>query len=440
MYSIICNNSNHLVPSLSLSSSARLHVSAVRVAASFISRSSSSLSRVRPSFVSNTQFWNQMTTSTSSSSTFSTSKRCTNRSIAFYKLHGTTTTTTTTTTTRSSHTKNIRTASSTAATVRKSTRFELAAAAISDDSTIQEQQEQPSNSTTTNEQQQQQQQLQQQQQTQPQLVHKVEGLCAVYKPINWTSQDVVSYIRGMLERDARQRGVTLAKRRSRRSKNKIKVGHGGTLDPLAEGVLVLGIGSGTKILKEYLAGDKEYLAKGKFGFETNTLDLEGNVTKQEPYEHITKEDVIQNLDKFMGNTMQIPPMFSAIRQGGKRLYEQARNGVDENDIEIQPREIEITKLDYVHDEEEGLPSFGLSVQCGGGTYIRSLIRDIGYKLDSAATMTGLVRTQQGPFLVKDTLKKDEWSADAIYAAVEKNNLEISYLQQDEFDEDGVETG
>lgn len=257
------------------------------------------------------------------------------------------------------------------------------------------------------------------------LVHRAEGLCAVHKPMDWTSQDVVSYIRGMLERDARERGVVLAKRRSRKSKKKIKVGHGGTLDPLAEGVLVLGIGSGTKILTNYLSGSKGYEATGKFGSETNTLDLEGNVTKTAEFDHITHEMVESSLDKFVGKIMQIPPIFSAIRKNGKRLYEQAREGKSAEDVVIDPREVEVFNLEYIPDDKEGLPSFGLSIQCGGGTYIRSLIRDIGYDLDSAATMTSLVRTQQGPFSLDDAMPREDWSADAIYAAVEKSNLKLT---------------
>jgi len=249
----------------------------------------------------------------------------------------------------------------------------------------------------------------------------------------------------MLERDARNRGITLAKRRSRRSKKKIKVGHGGTLDPLAEGVLVLGIGPvGTKSLTKYLSGSKGYVAKGKFGFETNTLDMEGNVTKSESYDHISHEEVERSLEKFRGKIMQVPPLFSAIRKNGKRLYEQARiEGKVEEDIVIDPREVEIYQLEYVPDDgggdhsgqgdadQGGLPSFGLTVQCGGGTYIRSLIRDIGYEVGSVATMTNLIRTKQGPFTLDNAMPKDEWNADTIYAAVEKFNAELSSDNDDD---------
>lgn len=285
-------------------------------------------------------------------------------------------------------------------------------------------------SSSVNEKEQEQQQDHQQQLPEP-LVHLEEGLCAIYKPINWTSQDVVSYIRGMLERDAKNRGVTLAKRRSKKSKHKIKVGHGGTLDPLAEGVLVIGIGSGTKVLTQYLSGSKAYAAEGKFGFETNTLDLEGNVTKTGEFGHITHELVEESLCKFVGKIDQIPPIFSAIRKNGKRLYEEAREGKSEDDVEIDSREVEVHELKYIPNEDDGLPSFNLSVECGGGTYIRSLIRDIGYDLDSVATMTRLVRTKQGPFALDDAIHREDWTTETIYAAVARNNLRMS--EQDDLE-------
>jgi tRNA pseudouridine55 synthase len=254
-------------------------------------------------------------------------------------------------------------------------------------------------------------------------IHLAEGLCAVYKPLDWTSNDVVSFIRGMLEREARNRGAKLAKRRSRKSKNKIKVGHGGTLDPLATGVLVIGVGSGTKDLQKYLKGSKRYTAGVELGFETETLDMEGNRTKELPFEHVTAESVEKIIPEFTGKIMQKPPIYSALKKNGKRLYEQARNGKTEDDIEIEAREVEVYDLKFLPEDKDGktMPCFGLNVECGGGTYIRSLVRDMGNSLDTAATMTSLERTQQGPFTLNDVIAKDEWSPETIYAAVAKYN-------------------
>ena len=254
-------------------------------------------------------------------------------------------------------------------------------------------------------------------------IHLAEGLCAVYKPLDWTSNDVVSYIRGMLERDARERGATLAKRRSRKSKKKVKVGHGGTLDPLATGVLVIGVGSGTQDLQKYLKGSKKYTAGAELGFETETLDMEGNRTKVMPFDHVSPDTIQGVIPQFIGKIMQKPPIYSAIRKNGKRLYEQAREGKTEDDIEIEAREVEVHELKYLDKDKDGksFPCFGLDVDCGGGTYIRSLVRDIGSSMDTCATMTSLERTQQGPFTLEDAIPRDQWSCESIYAAVEKFN-------------------
>ena len=168
----------------------------------------------------------------------------------------------------------------------------------------------------------------------------------------------------------------------------------------------------------FLDGSKRYRAGGELGFETTTLDMEGNITKREPFEHITEEKLLQAIPSFVGTIDQIPPIFSAIRKGGKRLYEQARQGVAAEDVDIPARQVVIHNIDMV---SCSIPTFELDVECGGGTYIRSLIRDIGYKLGSAATTKSLERTKQGPFTTKDAIVKDDWSADSIYASIDHFN-------------------
>jgi len=227
----------------------------------------------------------------------------------------------------------------------------------------------------------------------------------------------------MLERDARERGVKLAKRRSK-SKMKVRVGHGGTLDPLAEGVLVLGIGRGTKMLQSYLTGPKAYYAEVKLGFETTTLDLAGNTTQTatpELISSITPQQIIDLLPKFTGTILQTPPVYSAIRKDGVRMYERARRGETAEDVGIEAREVVIERIEMKEGKEGGLPCFGLEVECGGGTYIRSLVRDIGRELGCYATMTSLVRTKQGPFDLGMTLERDEWSVDTVNDAVKRSN-------------------
>lgn len=255
-----------------------------------------------------------------------------------------------------------------------------------------------------------------------------EGLFAVYKPLDWTSNDVVSYIRNMLEQDARRRGADVKKRKSKKG---YKVGHGGTLDPLAEGVMVLGVGSGTKNLQNYLNGSKKYKASVQLGYETNTLDLEGNVTMTHSFDHVTKTSIQNVIPKFTGKIMQVPPIFSAIRKDGKRLYKEARAGKTIDDIDIEAREVEIYNLTYIDHDHKGrhLPFFGLNCECGGGTYIRSLVRDIGRSVGSLATMTSLERTQQGQFTTQDAIPREEWSIESIYAAIEKANEARRFMEK-----------
>lgn len=247
-------------------------------------------------------------------------------------------------------------------------------------------------------------------------LYRDQGLFAVYKPLEWTSSDVVSYIRGILERDARHRGakpLKVGSRQAKRNKNRVvKVGHGGTLDPLATGVLVIGVGSGTKELQNYLSGSKAYVAEGELGYETTTLDSEGNVTQTAGWEQVTPEKLQESLTHFRGSIDQVPPLFSAIRKDGKRMYEVGREG---GTAELDARPVEVHRLEVT--DSNHLPRFSLEVECGGGTYVRSLIRDIGYQVDSVATMTALERTKQGPFRLEDCLPRDQWDPDHIYAAI-----------------------
>jgi tRNA pseudouridine55 synthase len=255
-------------------------------------------------------------------------------------------------------------------------------------------------------------------------LYLAEGLLAVHKPLNWTSQDVVSYIRVILERDARNRGAKPTPIHSRRNKSqKVKVGHGGTLDPLASGVLVVGVGRGTKQLNDYLSGSKAYRATGRLGMETSTLDMDptGDVVKEASWEHVNEKMLKAVLPKFRGTINQVPPLFSAKRVNGKKLYELARDGTLDVDIVIESKQVEIYNLELVDVE---LPEFTIDMECGGGTFVRSLIRDIASELESVATTTFLQRTKQGPFVLEDCLEKDNWSAEKIYDQIEEWNKRL----------------
>lgn len=173
-----------------------------------------------------------------------------------------------------------------------------------------------------------------------------------------------------------------------------KVGHAGTLDPLATGVLPVMIGGATKFLSHLPEHDKGYLAEFELGKTTDTLDITGNLTGEFPV-NCNDEQVRYAIESFKGKIMQVPPMYSAVSVGGKRLYELARSGVE---VERQSREIEIKKLDM-------LPKNGdyyvIDVLCSKGTYIRSLIDDIGKMLGTGAVMTSLCRTQACGFSLAD---------------------------------------
>ncbi|CAG8520419.1 16182_t:CDS:2 [Funneliformis caledonium] len=214
-------------------------------------------------------------------------------------------------------------------------------------------------------------------------------------------------------------------------KNKLKLGHGGTLDPLASGVLVIGVNDGCKRLQDYIKCKKIYEAVGMFGFATDTYDSEGKVIAIGPTEHITKEDISQLLTKFIGDIMQVPPMYSALRIDGRRLYDYARKGLSlprniqarsiridslslldfttNHNFQIPKTDITITdKNNHVENiNQASYPIFKIRVECGSGTYIRSLIHDIGKELGSAAHVVELKRLQQGNFILKkNTL---EWN-------------------------------
>ena len=190
-------------------------------------------------------------------------------------------------------------------------------------------------------------------------------------------------------------------------KNLIKVGHGGTLDPLATGVIVLGIGDGTKLLGSYLGGSKKYHAFGELGIMTDTLDNTGKIVSKKTCDHITRSDIESASKQFIGDIMQIPPMYSALKKDGKRLYEIAREG---KVIDREARKMTCYNLSVDNESESlQLPQFGLKVECSGGFYIRSLIVDIAEKLDNYANMINLERTKHGPFDVSDCIYEEDWN-------------------------------
>ncbi len=145
------------------------------------------------------------------------------------------------------------------------------------------------------------------------------------------------------------------------------------------------------------------------------------MTKTGPVNHVTMDSIEKVLPDFTGRIMQVPPIFSALRKNGKKMYQSAREGVSADDIVIEPREVEIHQLHLVRTNKVPLPKFELAMECGGGTYVRSLIRDIGHALGTVATTTLLERTKQAQFTLDDCLSKANWNAENIYAEIEKRN-------------------
>lgn len=195
------------------------------------------------------------------------------------------------------------------------------------------------------------------------------------KPLGWTSFDAVKRLRGALSR--------------RLGMKKIKVGHAGTLDPLATGVMILCTGRATKRIDELQAGVKEYVATIALGATTPSFDLETQIDATYPTEHITRELVEQVITTFQGRIEQIPPSYSACKVDGKRAYELARKG---KEVELKPKILVIDEIELL---DFSPVSITIRVVCSKGTYIRALARDIGQALHSGAHLTALRRTRVG---------------------------------------------
>lgn len=206
------------------------------------------------------------------------------------------------------------------------------------------------------------------------------GFLNIYKPVGMTSHDVVAVLRRV---------------------TKIKqIGHTGTLDPFAEGVLPICVGKATRLI-EYLQDDKEYLATVQFGASTNTFDLDGEKTFVSD-KKVTKSEVEEGLKAFSGEISQLPPIFSAIKVKGKKLYEYARKG---EEVEIHPRKVVIENIELkVFDEENQRAQ--ILIKCSKGTYIRSIANDLGQNLGCGGYLVKLIRTQAGSFRVEDSFQLD----------------------------------
>ena len=208
-------------------------------------------------------------------------------------------------------------------------------------------------------------------------------IICVDKPLKWTSFDAVKRIRGVLQR---RYGI-----------RKLKVGHAGTLDPLATGVMIICTGKATKQIDSLQSGIKEYIATVALGATTPSYDLETEIDAHYPTDHITEDLVRHTLQKFVGSIEQTPPSFSACKINGKRAYKLARQG---KDVDLKPKLLVIDSIDLLEFSPEEIK---IRVVCSKGTYIRALARDIGLSLRSGAHLTALKRTRVGDIKLSDCL-------------------------------------
>ncbi|XP_072177175.1 pseudouridylate synthase TRUB1-like isoform X2 [Diadema setosum] len=271
---------------------------------------------------------------------------------------------------------------------------------------------------------------------------RLNGLFAVVKPAGITSANVVDRLKTVLLRDIGYReehGEQLLHGECRESieagekggspncamyktgwTNKKcyklpKIGHGGTLDMHATGVLVIGIGRGTKQLASYLQGGKTYVAHGCLGKATDTMDASGEVTESSEFGHISECDFKGALNNFVGNIMQAPPLYSALKVQGERMSDLVKRGV-----EVAPKPERPVQVYSLRCLTFNPPDFTFEVNCGGGFYVRKLIHDLGKSLGSCAHMMALCRTKQGYFMLdKHALPEDRWTLQDILQAVEE---------------------
>lgn len=216
-----------------------------------------------------------------------------------------------------------------------------------------------------------------------------EGVVLLFdKPLDWTSFNLVSKVRSLLYH--------------RLGYKKIKVGHAGTLDPLATGLLVVCVGKATKQVNQIQEQEKEYVATFKLGSTTPSFDLETEIDHEYPFDHISESLVEDTLKEFVGPQMQIPPLFSAKFVNGGRAYKLARRGVD---MELDPSAIVINQMELLSFD---LPLITVKVNCSKGTYIRALARDIGKKLDSGAHLVELKRTAIGSLRVENAMSLENF--------------------------------
>lgn len=268
-------------------------------------------------------------------------------------------------------------------------------------------------------------------------ISKLEGIFAVRKPMGITSAEVVNRLKAALAQNLQaikedagkhghkkichmqekgdvSNGSPVVERQRRRHIKLPKMGHGGTLDMNATGVLVIGCGKGTKKLSSFLSGEKIYQAEGRLGTATDTMDASGKTVETADFGHVTEADFKGILDNFVGDILQVPPIYSALKVAGERMSDLAARGVA-----VEPKAPRAVKVYGLQCLKFYPPHFEIEVHCGGGFYVRKLIHDVGKGLGTCAHMTSLCRVQQGPFkLDQHALPEERWTLQDILEALE----------------------
>ncbi len=214
----------------------------------------------------------------------------------------------------------------------------------------------------------------------------MQGFINLNKSVGFTSHDCVARVRRLLRSS--------------------KVGHGGTLDPAASGVLPIAVGKATRLL-QFLSQDKAYRATIKLGITTTTDDLEGEIIASQPATGLSLEQVVSVLPRFQGKIVQVPPQYSAIQVQGKRLYDLARAG---EQVEVPARTVDIFKIEILDWRAGEFPQLDVEIACGGGTYIRAIARDLGVALQTGGTLAALTRISSSGFDLVDSHSLDELEA------------------------------
>ena len=237
----------------------------------------------------------------------------------------------------------------------------------------------------------------------------MDGIIVINKEENMTSRDVVNVISKKLDTK--------------------KVGHTGTLDPMAKGVLVIAVNKALRIVEDLTSLNKEYIAEVTLGIDTDTLDITGNIIKKETPRKISNNEVVQVLNSFLGTYIMEVPKYSAIKVNGRKLYEYARNN---EEVKLPIKEVYINNIELVNELKyfDSYATFSFKCNVSKGTYIRSLVRDICKRLDVSGTMSDLIRTKQGKFCIENSIKLSEVDENIKLITI-KEALDLPMIEIDE---------